>query len=73
MVQGEHWLTLVASRRLREADRIRDGFLELPHLMITSGDAARLWGIDEGSCEELLNVMVADGFLVHSGGRYRRA
>ena len=73
MVQRERWLTLVASRRSRETDRIRDGFAEFPGLMVTAADASHLWSIDEARCEELLDAMVVDGFLIRSNGRYRRA
>jgi hypothetical protein len=33
----------------------------------------RLWNIDQASCVLLLESMVAEGFLVRSGDRYRRA
>jgi DNA-binding response OmpR family regulator len=72
VVRRERWLTLVTSRRLRESERIRDGFAEFPGLMVTPTDASRLWGLDEASCLELLDAMVVDGFLIRCDGRYRR-
>ncbi len=72
LVHHERSLTLVTSRHLRESDRIREGFLELPDLIVTPSDAAFRWSIDEASCKQLLNSMVADGFLIRSRGRYRR-
>jgi DNA-binding response OmpR family regulator len=73
VVHHERSLTLVASRRTRETERILEGFMKLPGLRITPADAARLWSIDEPSCEELLDSMVEEGFLVYAAGRYHRA
>jgi DNA-binding response OmpR family regulator len=72
VVKRERWLTLVTSRRLREAERIREGFAEFPGLILTAADASGLWSIDEASCQELLDSMVIDGFLIRAGDRYRR-
>ena len=49
--------------------RIRGEFLEMPGLSLTLTQAQRLWGLDRGSCDELLNALVDGGFLfrTHEG------
>jgi hypothetical protein len=43
--------------------RIRGEYREMPGLMLTVPQAARLWHLDQPSIERLLNVLVADGLL----------
>jgi hypothetical protein len=43
--------------------RIRGEFLEMPGLRLTPAQAQRLWRLDETSCAEVLNVLVAARFL----------
>jgi len=51
--------------------RIRGEYLEMPGLMLTVPQAARLWHLDQPSIEQLLNVLVADGILRRtSSGAY---
>jgi hypothetical protein len=54
-------------RSFDEADatlwRIRGEYREMPGLMLTVPQAARLWHLDPPSIERLLNVLVADGLL----------
>ena len=45
------------------ARRIREEFEEVPGLRITVGEAARFWGLDETTCEQVLERLLADGFL----------
>ena len=42
---------------------IRAEYLESPGLALTQAQVKRLWGLDELTCEALLDEMVADHFL----------
>ncbi len=44
-------------------ERVRGEFLEMPGLRLTLPQAARLWGLDLPSCEEVLEVLVRSSFL----------
>ena len=53
--------------------RIRRDFAVLPGLALTFGQARRLWALSENACRELLDALVAEGFLwVRSDLRYVR-
>jgi hypothetical protein len=55
------------------AQRIRRDFAVLPGLALTFGQARRLWALPEDACQELLEALVAEGFLwVRSDSRYVR-
>jgi hypothetical protein len=55
------------------AQRIRRDFAVLPGLALTFGQARRLWALPEDACQELLDALVAEGFLwVRSDSRYVR-
>lgn len=43
--------------------RVQGEFLEMPGLRLTEAQARRLWGLDAGSCEALLNTLVDAKFL----------
>lgn len=43
--------------------RVRGEFLEMPGLRLTRPQAQRLWGLDEGTCAEALQVLVETRFL----------
>jgi hypothetical protein len=48
-------------------------FMEMPGLGLTRSQARRLWGMDERTCEELLENLVGLEFLIRGpDGRYRR-
>lgn len=51
------------------AQRIREEFEEVPGLRITLGEAARFWGLDESTCEQVFAQLVASGFLAKSADR----
>jgi DNA-binding IclR family transcriptional regulator len=38
-------------------------YLEMPGLTLTSAEAQRLWGLEESTCRELLDTLVAARFL----------
>ena len=42
---------------------IQTEYLEMPGLSLTRAQARRLWGLDEPTCEDLLNALVAARFL----------
>jgi len=44
-------------------ERVRGEFLEMPGLRLTVPQAARLWGLDLASCEEVLEVLIRTSFL----------
>jgi hypothetical protein len=46
--------------------RIRGEFREMPGLKLTIAQATRLWHLDPGTSEELLNALVVDGLLRRS-------
>ena len=43
--------------------RIRSEFLEMPGLRLTVTQASRLWGLDEGSCRHVIDVLIGSAFL----------
>ena len=45
------------------AQRIREEFEEAPGLRVSVGEAARFWGLDEMTCEQVLRRLRAAGFL----------
>ena len=62
--------SLVSEQVLR---RVRSEFVEMPGLQLTIGQAQRLWGLDEGSCKEILTSLVETKFLRRIGtDRYAR-
>jgi hypothetical protein len=53
---------------------IREEFEEAPGLALTVPEAARFWGIDELTCEQILGRLRTIGFLTRDGERrYRQA
>ena len=48
---------------------IRAEFDEMPGMHLTLEQAARLWRLSRASCEELLDELVAAGFLVRDRSR----
>lgn len=53
--------------------RVKGEYLEMPGLRLTREQAQRLWGLDEQTCANLLDVLVGLTFLVRdSAGRYMR-
>jgi len=49
-------------------------FMEMPGLGLTRLQAQRLWGVDDRTCQDLLDGLVALQFPVRGAdGRYRRA
>jgi hypothetical protein len=54
--------------------RIRAEFLEMPGLRLTVRQASRLWGLDEGSCRHVIDVLIGSSFLRWTpGGTIARA
>ena len=47
-------------------ERVRCEFLEMPGLQLTVPQAARLWGLDLGSCEAVIDSLVRSDFLKRS-------
>jgi hypothetical protein len=45
------------------AGRIRAEFLEMPGLRLTVTQASRLWGLDEGACRRVIDVLIGSSFL----------
>ena len=58
---------------IKLAQRIREEFQEAPGLRLTSNQAARFWGLDLRTCEEVLNELLQAGFLWKTAdGRYQQ-
>ena len=49
-------------------ERVRGEFNEMPGLRLTREQAARLWGLDQTACDEVLRELVAASFLRWSSG-----
>jgi hypothetical protein len=45
-------------------ERIRMEYLEMPDLCLTRWQATRLWNLEPTICDNLLAVLVGEGFLV---------
>jgi hypothetical protein len=43
--------------------RIRAEFEEMPGLQLTLRQAARLWGMDPGSCQAVVDALIGTSFL----------
>ena len=43
--------------------RVQGEFLEMPGLRLTVTQASRLWGLDEGSCRRVIDVLIGTSFL----------
>ena len=44
-------------------DRIRGEFNEMPGLQLTMAQAARLWGMDQTACRNVIEMLVDAAFL----------
>jgi len=54
--------------------RVQGEYTEMPGLRLTREQAQRLWAVDGGTCQTLLDVLVQRGFLVRDrDARYRKA
>lgn len=47
--------------------RIYNEYVEMPGLRLTQQQGRRLWGLDEQTCAQSLEYLVAAGFLVRIG------
>jgi hypothetical protein len=56
------------------SERVRGEFREMPGLTLTLAQAGRLWSLDPATCDEVLNHLVASGFLCRrADGAFCRA
>lgn len=60
MVSSDHTRVLSAEEW---AERIRREFVALPGLRLSTTQAARILGVDPGLCRQVLERLVARGFL----------
>ena len=44
-------------------ERVRSEFIEMPGLRLTPAQAARLWGMDDVSCDHVISALVRSAFL----------
>ena len=56
-------LGTVGITMMKLAQRIREEFEEAPGLRVTVSEAARFWGLDEQTCEQVLTYLLATRFL----------
>lgn len=47
-------------------DIVKGEFLEMPGLRLTPAQARRLWGLDPSECEDLLDLLVHQDFLLRT-------
>jgi hypothetical protein len=52
--------------------RIRADYLEMPDLIVTVEQGARLWHMDAAACREALEELAREGFVVCEFQKYRR-
>ncbi len=53
--------------------RVCGEYLEMPGLRLKPEQAQRLWGLDQQTCSEVLDVLVGNGFLCRlADGTYGR-
>jgi hypothetical protein len=64
---GARTITTVSVR-----ERVRAEYDEMPGLCLTLAQAARFWQLDRHSCEQALEDLVRDGYLVKSRTGYVR-
>ena len=76
---GPESSTLVMGTVMREelhdniVRRVESEFAEMPGLLLTDGQAQRLWALDRDTCVVILGELVAKGFLKRgTDGMYRR-
>ena len=43
--------------------RVREEFREMPGLLLTPAQATRLWGLEDKTCAEVIETLVAAEFL----------
>lgn len=53
--------------------RIRHEFLEMPGLVLTVAQTARLYSLSTAHAKMMLEILEAEGFLISGAGSYRRA
>ncbi len=53
--------------------RIRHEFLEMPGLVLTAAQTARLYSLSTAHAKLMLDALEAERFLVSAAGSYRRA
>lgn len=44
-------------------ERVRGEFNEMPGLQLTMAQAARLWGMDQAACRNVIDALVEAAFL----------
>ena len=54
----------------KTVQRIREEFEYFPGLRLTAGEAARFWGLESSTCQQVLTELLAAGFLARESGRY---
>ncbi|MEO8678329.1 MAG: hypothetical protein ABI665_04740 [Vicinamibacterales bacterium] len=63
-------MTNVASELL---NRVKQEYLEMPGLLLTTRQASRLWNLDADVCQALLSALVHQKFLAETrAGAYLR-
>jgi len=69
LTEDDQTFVLLADERLLR--RVWDEYVEMPGLRLTREQARRLWGVDESTCTQLLDSLVAARVLVCGrDGRY---
>ena len=53
-------------------DQVCGAYLEMPGLRLTASQARRLFGLDDHTCQRILDMLVDLGFLRRCGDKYAR-
>ena len=66
---------MIAMASAIDADvlRIRHEFLEMPGLVLTAAQTARLYSLSTAHAKMMLDTLEVESFLVSAAGSYRRA
>ena len=54
------------------AELIRTEYREMPGLRLTKRQIQRMWSLDPDSCDMLVEMLVAEKFLIRAGAGYVR-
>lgn len=60
-------------RRPLLRETIRNDFTVAPDMSVTPEEGRLIWGLERSTCQDLLDTLVAEGFLGLLEGRYRRS
>jgi len=73
VITAEGTMISIADAIDADALRVRHEFLDMPGLVLTVAQTAKLYALSNSHARALLDSLVAEGFLIgDAGSRYRR-